>query len=75
LLALFLGGFGAHLFYLNHRTRAYFYLGLWIAGIIFFIAEKSLGLSAIVGLACIVDFIILMAMEEKEFNSKYNSAV
>ena len=55
-LAFFLGGFGVHRFYLGQ-------IGLGIFYILFFWISWFIGL---------IDFIVLLAMDQKEFDFKYN---
>ena len=56
LLAFFLGAFGVHRFYLGQ-------IGLGIFYILFFWISWFIGL---------IDFIVLLAMDQKEFDFKYN---
>lgn len=66
LLALFLGVFGVHRFYLRQSGLGVLYLFLsFLTG--FF----GLPVSAILG---IIDAIVLFSMDEKEFDRRYNSA-
>ncbi|WP_414122941.1 TM2 domain-containing protein [Corynebacterium nuruki] len=64
LLAFFLGGFGAHNFYLGYKTKAFWQLGLFIFGCItwlFFI-----GIAIILGLWiwAFIEFIMILAGSE-----------
>lgn len=58
LLALFLGGVGAHKFYLGQTGKGFLYL-------IFF-------WTFIPGLIAFVEFIMLLCMSEDDFSRKYN---
>jgi TM2 domain-containing membrane protein YozV/RNA polymerase subunit RPABC4/transcription elongation factor Spt4 len=58
LLAVFLGGFGAHKFYLGQ-------IGWGIVYLLFF-------WTFIPGIAAFVEFILLLVMSEEEFAAKYN---
>lgn len=61
LLALFLGGFGAHQFYLGNNKRGLVYLlFIW---------------ALIPGLIALIDFFILLFMSEDTFNEKYNRSI
>lgn len=60
LLALFLGGFGAHKFYLGQKGK----------GILYIIFCWTLVPSII----ALIELILLICMDEKTFNEKYNSA-
>jgi TM2 domain-containing membrane protein YozV/type II secretory pathway pseudopilin PulG len=60
LLAFFLGGIGAHRFYLGHWKRALLYvLFCW---------------TFIPGLVALVEFIVFLVMSEERFAAKYGSA-
>lgn len=58
LLAFFLGGFGAHKFYLGQTTAGVFYLLFCWTFIPAFIA--------------FVEFFVLLAQSEEKFDRKYN---
>jgi len=59
LLALFLGGFGAHRFYLNQNTLGFIYLIFCWTGI-----------PTIIGF---IDFVLFLMMEQYQFDCKYNT--
>lgn len=61
LLALFLGGFGIHKFYLNKITAGILYL-------IFF-------WTFIPSILALIDLIILICLSDEDFNKKYNVKV
>jgi TM2 domain-containing membrane protein YozV len=61
ILALFLGGFGIHRFYLNQTGLGFLYL-------LFF-------WTLIPGVIALIDFIVFLSMSEESFNAKYNSRV
>jgi TM2 domain-containing membrane protein YozV len=75
LLAFFLGGFGAHLFYLGKNGAGWFYLALIALAVIctvevnFFV---GMAITSLAGLLAFIDFIMLLAMSDKKFNKKYN---
>ena len=61
LLAIFLGGFGVH----------HFYLGSTTAGIVILIATFcTCGATGIIGL---IEGIMLLVMSDADFNAKYNA--
>lgn len=67
LLALFLGGLGAHRFYLGTWGLGLIYLGVCLAGLLGMLP----GLTALVGLAEAIRFFIL---KQPEFDARYNLA-
>lgn len=72
LLALFLGGLGAHWFYLGQQQKAFCYLmGLVFSVLSCVILIGYLGLLALFVL-CIADFITLLSMKPEEFQRRYN---
>ncbi|MFN5855387.1 MAG: NINE protein [Pseudanabaenaceae cyanobacterium] len=68
LWCFFLGGFGAHKFYLNQNNVGLVYL---LCTLFLFWTIIS---PIIIGLVCLVEFIQLLIMSDNEFNEKYNSA-
>ncbi|MCS4490752.1 NINE protein [Corynebacterium sp. ES2794-CONJ1] len=60
ILAFFLGGFGAHNFYLGYNTRAAWQLGLYIAGIV--TSFILIGIPIVFGVAvwAFVEFILIL---------------
>ncbi len=58
LLAFFLGGFGAHKFYLGETTQGILYLLFFWTCIPAFIA--------------LIEFCVLLGISEEAFNKKYN---
>lgn len=67
LLALFLGEWGAHKFYLGDTTKGVIMLVIGFIGLFTFFPLL------ITGLWSLVDFIRICTMSEAELNSKYNS--
>lgn len=65
LLALFLGGFGVHKFYLRDAGSGIFYIMLTI-----FSSRLPLPIGGILG---VIDAIALFTMSEERFDKKYNS--
>lgn len=74
LLAFFLGGFGAHWFYLGRSDWAAFYLAGTVLS--FFLSFVFLGLVGFlfIGILCLYDFITLLSMNEAEFQIRYNQS-
>jgi TM2 domain-containing membrane protein YozV len=58
LLAFFLGGFGAHKFYLGQTSKGILYL-------LFF-------WTCIPAVIALIEFCVLLGMNEEQFNKKYN---
>lgn len=74
LLALFLGGLGAHWYYLGDSKAGTFYLVAFLVSLaLSLVAIGLLGL-AIVGLFALFDFINLLAMSPADFDARYNSS-
>lgn len=61
LLAIFLGGFGIHRFY----------LGQTLLGILYLLFSWTF-IPAFIGL---IDFVVFLVMDEEKFNAKYNSGI
>lgn len=59
LLALILGTFGAHWFYLGSPFRGLFYL--------------IFSITSLATILAVFDFIVLFTMKEEEFDRKYNN--
>ena len=79
ILALLLGIFGVHRFYLGQRKKAILYFGSFIIGIFFIAFDVETDISplffiipAIVGL---IDSVLFFVMPKEEFNYKYNDVV
>ncbi len=66
LWCFFLGGFGAHKFYLNQTNTGLVYL---LCTLFLFWTIIS---PIVIGLICLVEFIQLLVMSDTEFNQKYN---
>lgn len=66
LWCFFLGGFGAHKFYLNQTSAGITYL---LCTLFLFWTVIS---PIIIFLVCFVEFIQLLIMSDSEFNQKYN---
>lgn len=72
-LALFLGIFGAHRFYLDQRPLGILHLVVFfLAAIINLIPEEAVAILAIIGF---VDAMVFLAMPRADFNTRYNSGV
>lgn len=73
LLAFFLGGFGAHWFYLGRRDWGSFYLVAFLLSVL--TAAIFIGFIGFVfvGGLCLYDFISLLSLSESEFQAKYNN--
>lgn len=71
ILALFLGMFGAHRFYLGQRKKGILYLvafGIAMAAAI----EENAPIIAILAIVAFVDSVLLFVMPKAEFDQKYN---
>ncbi|MCB0667090.1 MAG: NINE protein, partial [Saprospiraceae bacterium] len=71
ILALFLGMFGAHRFYLGQRKKGILYLvafGVAMAAAI----EENAPIIAILAIIAFVDSVLLFVMPKAEFDQKYN---
>lgn len=78
LLALFLGGFGAHLYYLERTNRGLLYnFVLLIAFVTMVYADFMIGMVICwgIGLAAFIDFVYLLTMGDVKFNNEYNEGV
>ena len=72
-LALFLGIFGAHRFYLDQRPRGILHLVVFfLSAIINLIPEEAVAILAIIGF---VDAMVFLAMPRADFDARYNSGV
>ncbi len=76
LLALFLGGFGAHKFYLGYTTQALNLLAITIFAVVIFLFNPYLGfvsslLSLVVAIICIIEAIQYLTKTDDEFNEIY----
>lgn len=65
ILAFFFGGIGIHKFYLGEIGMGILYICLTLVGMII-----CLPIGAILSL---VDFILLLVMDDEKFNQKYNT--
>lgn len=65
ILAFFFGGIGIHKFYLGEIGLGVLYICLTLVGMII-----CLPIGAILSL---VDFILLLVMDDEKFNQKYNT--
>lgn len=80
LLALFLGDFGAHWFYLGQSSRGLFYLLGWPCAFVLAIfanVTAFFGIVAFLGMFCLVgcriyDLFYLIAMHPEEFERDFN---
>lgn len=79
ILALLLGIFGVHRFYLGQRKKAILYFGSFIIGLLLlaFDIDADIGplffvIPAIVGL---IDSVLFFVMPKEEFNYKYNDTL
>ncbi|HKK77031.1 MAG TPA: NINE protein [Saprospiraceae bacterium] len=68
-LALFLGIFGIHRFYLEQRNLGIAYLTLFFVGAFFPGADQLAGIPALLG---VVDFLIFLSTSRARFDEKYN---
>ena len=66
LLALFLGCWGVHLFYLGEKKKGIIYLIIGLFGLFFFLPLL------ITGILALVDLIKYAMMSDAEFAAKYN---
>ena len=66
LLALFLGCWGVHLFYLGEKKKGIIYLIIGLFGLFFFLPLL------ITGILALVDLIKYATMSDAEFAAKYN---
>ena len=66
LLAFFLGFFGGHKFYLGDKDKGILYLLCGTIGWILIIP------GLVVALVSLIEGILLLSMDDKEFNKKYN---
>jgi len=64
LLAFFLGAFGAHNFYLGYKSKAFWQLGLTIAGIITSVVLIGVFIILAVELWAFIEFIMILAGAE-----------
>lgn len=74
--ALVLGVYGGHWFYLGNKKRAWWYLGITLAG--FFISACTLFLCPplavfVIWILAIIDLVKIIKMSDDEFNEKYNA--
>jgi class 3 adenylate cyclase/TM2 domain-containing membrane protein YozV len=72
LLALFFGIFGAHRFYLGQRKKGMTFLTFFFIGLV--LSDLPFSIVGIVAIIAFIDFILLWAMPNEEFDRKYNLA-
>lgn len=72
LLAFFLGGFGAHWFYLGDTNSGTNYLiGFLLSLALTFVLVGWLGIF-VLGVMCLIDFVRILGMCPNEFDAIYN---
>lgn len=67
LLAIFLGDLGIHAFYLGQTTKGIVYIAL------FLIFSWTVIVPIILAIAALIEGIIILSMNETEFDNKYNN--
>jgi TM2 domain-containing membrane protein YozV len=67
-LALFLGVFGAHWFYLGRNPKGYAYLIVWFLGLFMYMIP-----SMVVGIMAFIDFLIFALDDSQSFHDKYDN--
>ena len=72
ILAIFLGVFGIHRFYLGQRFRGVLYFVLSFFGLIATI-EEGVPLIAVMGLIAFIDAVLFFVMPQADFDLRYNS--
>ena len=70
LLALLLGVFGAHRFYLGQRSRGILYLVFGILGV--FVTQGDGPFLPVMGIIAVIDAVLLYTMTDEAFDRKYN---
>jgi len=70
-LALLLGVFGVHWFYLGEKRKAWQYLGLFAGGFILIVVVIGLVLWIVVGILALIDAIKLFTMTDDVFVAQY----
>ncbi len=76
LLAFFLGGLGAHHFYLGKKAKGFIYLFMFLFAFpLMLVMGIGFLLFGLVGLFSLMDFIYLLAMDEHKFNNEFNSGI
>ena len=73
LFAFFLGGYGAHKFYLGEKKRGQLYLIITLIGILTSIFLIGLIPVLVMGFIGFIDFVKLIAMDDSTFDSLYNN--
>lgn len=69
ILAICLGAYGGHWFYLGDQKKAYWYLGLGLGGLLLCAGVPTI----VVGILSIIDLVKIIQMPDAEFNEKYNA--
>lgn len=75
LLALFVGGYGVHWFYLQNNDRAIKYLVTSIVGIITSFIIIGLIPLLVVGILALIDVFKFAFMSDAEFDTLYNTPI
>jgi TM2 domain-containing membrane protein YozV/cold shock CspA family protein len=66
LLALFLGSFGIHKFYLGYKTSGFIMLGVWFGGLILLAIP-----SIVIGVIAFIEGIIYLTSDDQKFYDTY----
>jgi len=72
ILALFLGGFGIHYFYLGEAKKGGLMLGATIISILLCLVGIGLFFLAIIGIYNLILAIMYLVMNDQQFNEKFN---
>lgn len=72
-LAICLGVYGAHWFYLGDKKRAWWYLGVTLGGLVLSWLILPAFAPLVIWVFAIIDLIKLIQMSDEEFNEKYNA--
>ena len=74
-LAIVLGTYGAHWFYLGNTKRAVWYLCLTLGGLFFSWLLLPALIPLVIWVLSIIDFIKIIQMSDEDFDAQYNSGV